>query len=152
MSSMDLNSIVYQGTALGNQTVAVPVQVISANGDVISSTVDTQGFEGLEFLFFTGALTDGTYTVELFDNSIDDFGTAVTVSPDFVLGDYLLSALTLSDTVNRIGYVGKSQYVWLVIHATGVTTGATVGAVCVQGFAHHNATPYPFGLTNCSSS
>lgn len=143
MASMDMHTEIYQGTASAVNGMALNVQAITTDTTVTGNAINTEGFESLEFLIFSGAHTDGTFTPALFESDTNSFGGATAVDLNYVLGDYADSSIDTAETVTRLGYVGKKQYVWLTLTSTVVTSGATLGAIAVLGYAHEEATAYP---------
>lgn len=111
---------------------------ITTNTNTDGAIIDTAGYESLEFYLLTAAITDGTYTLQIFhgnDSGLSD-ATQATVANEEVLGSVAVTSANANST-RRIGYVGKKRYVRLRIVSTGVTTGGTMGAVAVLGTPLH---------------
>lgn len=112
-----------------------PAAAIGSSTTTTSQIIDRLGYDSLEFLIISGALTDGTYTPSLFES--DDSGmsgeTEVTAAAS-LLGTAALAtfALTNDDVVKKIGYRGNKRYVRLKIVSTVVTTGGFLCAVAIK--------------------
>jgi hypothetical protein len=125
-SSFDLHSNISVASALDTVNIV-------ADGDSVGGILDTDGYLGLEFLFQSGVLTDGTYTPLIEESDDATFTTSNVVDADFLIGT--VANATFADTddnvVKRLGYAGKKRYVRLTVTAATVTTGGTLSAVAV---------------------
>lgn len=117
-----------------------PAAIITGNATKTGKTIDTVGFDSLEFAVASGALTDGTYTSKLFESDTINEGTgaltnATEVADKDRLGD--LPAFTAADdsAVKRVGYIGSKRYVRIDVVQAGATTGGFLAAVAIQGHA-----------------
>jgi len=127
MSSIDLHSQIFCANALSNATIATDTTTVGA-------IIDTAGYESLEFIIKSGTRTDGTFTPLIQDGDDSGLSDAAAVSDTFLVGTEAAAAITASNALGRIGYVGKKRYVRLSIVSTSVTTGCTsFGAVAVLG-------------------
>lgn len=105
-------------------------------------TIDTQGFESLEYMIFSGTMggsatitpnlqeSDDGATWSDVDDSADGFVLGTEANATFVAAD--------SDTIKRIGTVGKKQF--QRIQLTVATATSTVGVVGMLGHARHQPT------------
>lgn len=123
----------YDNASLLKFAKALNIQAITASSTVAGNSIDTKGFESLTFLYEVGARTDGTFTVLIQDS--DDDSTFADVVDNFLIGTE--SAINTSNTIKKIGYVGKKRYVKLSFVASAVTSGATVSATAILS---HSAT------------
>jgi hypothetical protein len=116
--------------------VAVNIQAIASNTTVTGNAIDLAGFQGCEFIFVTGTVTDGDYAVEI--TECDTTGGDYTAVADADLLGTEAATSTLDNTddnkYGKIGYIGSKQFVKATITSTNVTTGATVGMVALKGF------------------
>jgi hypothetical protein len=116
--------------------VAVNIQSISSNTTVTGNEINLAGYEGCEFIFVTGTVTDGDYTIEI--TECDTSGGVFTAVADADLLGTEANTSTVDNTddnkYGKIGYIGGKQYVKATITSTNVTTGATVGMVALKGF------------------
>lgn len=115
---------------------ALSHQTISTNTTTVGDIIDTLGFESIEFILLSAALTDGVYTVKLEDGDDSGLADAADVSSELVLGALPSFILTDDNAVKRVGCISKKRYVRLSIVSTGVTTGGALGAVAAQGHPH----------------
>ncbi len=105
---------------------------ITSDTTTVGNIIDTVGYESAAFLVFLGTLTDGVYTVKLEDGNDSGLSDAADIPAAQLLG--ALPALSVSDTVARVGATTKKRYVRLSIVSTATTSGsACVGCVVVLG-------------------
>lgn len=114
---------------------AINMTAISGNGTTTGVEIDrgASGELGESITFFTklGLFTDGTYTPVVYDGDVSGSLSAVTDAN--LIGTEAGAALTATNTVGKIGYVGAKRYLRIDIVASGVTTGATIDAIAVLG-------------------
>ena len=117
--------------------VALNIQAISTNTTTAGAIIDTLGYESVTFVLQSGTLTDGAYTPLIEDGDNSGLSDAAAVADDFLLGTEAGAAFALTDdnTTKRIGYVGKKRYVRVSVVSTSVSSGGTLGGVCVLGSA-----------------
>ncbi|MEA4805091.1 hypothetical protein [Acetobacterium wieringae] len=115
---------------------ALNIQAIASNTTTAGAIIDTKGFDSLTFVFQTGTITDGDYTLLIHEGDNSGLSDAAAVADADLLGTEALASFT-ADTddnkVSKIGYRGNKRYVRLSVVSTNVTTGGTVGAVAIQG-------------------
>lgn len=114
---------------------------ISSNTTTAGIIIDTQGYESLEFIVFSGARTDGSYLPLIEESDASDLSGSNAVDDEDLLGTEVAATIAAANTVKRIGYRGGKRYVRLSLVSTSVTTGATLGAVAVLGKAMVRPTP-----------
>lgn len=115
---------------------ALNIQAISTNATTAGAIIDTKGFDSLTFVFQTGTITDGDYTLLIHEGDNGALSDATAVADADLLGTEALASFaadTDDNKVSKIGYRGNKRYVRLSVVSTNVTTGGTVGAVAVQG-------------------
>ena len=110
-----------------------PAAIISANGTTTGQTIDTVGFGSLEFLFLAGAITDGTFTVTIYEGDASDMSDEAAVADSDLLGTEPVFASTDDNLVKRVGYKGSKRYVRAKVVQTGATTGGFLSCLVVQG-------------------
>jgi len=131
MASFDLKNDVKQLLALNPQTIATSTTVVG-------NEIDTFGFQSLIFLPSIGTRTDGTFTIVVQDSDVSGSGF-VDVVDDFLSGTEAAAAIITSNTIKKLGYVGKKRYVKCSMVSTTVTSGSTsVQIVAVLGNATHS--------------
>lgn len=114
---------------------------ITTNTTTAGIIIDTQGYESLEFVAFSGARTDGSYLPLIEESDDAAMSGANAVDDEDLLGTEVAATIAAANTVKRIGYRGGKRYVRLSFVSTGVTSGATLGAVAVLGKAMVRPTP-----------
>ena len=111
------------------QTVATDT---TTNGEII----DLAGYDSAAFLFQTGTVTDGDYTVLIQEGDESDLSDATAVADaDLTATEASISftADTDDDKVSKIGYTGVKRYVRFNIVSTNTSSGAVLGAQAVLG-------------------
>jgi hypothetical protein len=124
----DIHSNIKAAVALDQQTIN---SATTTDGNVI----DTLGFESIEYIVFTGAVTAaGTSVTPLLEESdVVTFGGEETVVPaDNIIGSIIIDDDTDDDRVFRIGSIGKKRFQRLALVSVGATNGI-FSAVAVQG-------------------
>lgn len=126
MASFDMHSDVYGAIARNFATIATDTTTAG-------TIIDTQGYEGVEFFFISGARTDGTYTPLIEESDASNLSGSNAVADEDLVGTEAAAAISAANAVKRIGYVGHKRYVRLSVVSTGTTSGATVGSIAVLG-------------------
>lgn len=117
--------------------IARNVAAITSNTTSAGNIIDTRGFDALQFVLFTGARTDGTYTPLIEESDASDMSGSNPVADENLIGTGIstgqeaAAAISTANAETRIGYVGSRRYVRLSVVSTGVTSGATVGALAI---------------------
>lgn len=106
------------------QSVAPAEHAASVNG----TGVDLQDSHGVMVHIHPGTITDGTHTPKL-QESADNSSFSDVAAADLV-GSF---AAIESDTLQRIGYIGSSRYVRVVVTVSGAQNGGAYGASIVLG-------------------
>lgn len=125
----DLHNNVKAVQALNHQT-------INTNTTTAGVIIDTQGFESIEWVIQSAAITDGTYVAKIEDGDDSGLSDAADVATELVLGTLPSFGAADDNVVKRVGCIAKKRYVRLSLVSTGVTTGGALGAVAVQGHPH----------------
>lgn len=131
MASRDLHNNIEPKVALNSAAITTNT---TTNGVI----VDTAGFESVEFVILSAALTDGTYTPSITEGDASDLsGGSATATADLI-GTVAGATFAATDdnTVKRIGYKGSKRYVRLNLTSAGTTSGGTLGAIAVLGHPH----------------
>lgn len=123
-----------------------PVTQTNSDTAFTSATIDTAGYESLEFVIMLGTMTDTDVTAAVVMNESDDSGMSGSnaVADAHLLGTEAAAAFQFGDDngVRKIGYVGSKRYVNLVITPTGNNSGALpIAVLAIQGHARHQPTP-----------
>jgi len=119
--------------------IGLNIQAITTNTTTTGSAVDTADFNGgVNIVFQAGTLTDGTYTplITECDTSggsytavADEYLVAQDPSNTSAIAPEAQAALTVSNTVSKIGYIGYKRYIKVALVSTSVTSGGTLAAV-----------------------
>ena len=116
--------------------VALNYSNITTSTTTAGNVIDTKGYGAVEFLVYSGTITDGTYTPLIEEGDAANLSDAAAVADANLLGTEAGAALTGSNdnAVKRVGYrVGNYRYVRLSIVSTSVTSGGNVGALVILG-------------------
>lgn len=130
-----------------NPRVAIaPAAAYTTNSAIVSAIIDRSGFESLEFVIETGAITAGaSFAVSISDGNQSNLSDGAVVVAPFLLGTFALAGFTAAANANsclKIGYAGVNRYVQLTITPTG-NTSAFIAATAVLGGPHSAPTANP---------
>lgn len=114
---------------LSGMDIAAISSDTTTNGEII----DTQDFNALTFVMMVGTRTDGTYTLKVQEGDESDLSDAADADASDLVGTLSDTAVSASNGLSKVGYVGNKRYVRASVVSTSVTTGATVGVVAVLG-------------------
>lgn len=123
------------------KTVISPL-AIGANATKSGLVIDRQGYGGVEFLAYYGAVTTTGTVVTLVVKEGDVTGTLTSVADSDLLGTEALASLGAGarvagvgkEVTKRIGYRGNKRYVTVDAVQTGTTS---VGVVAVAAVLHN---------------
>lgn len=103
------------------------------NGTSNGTGVDMASYEGVEFVFAVGVVTDGTHTPKIQESDDNSVFT------DVAAADQIGTLAVLASNVHQTcGYIGTKRYVRPVITTASATTGAIAGAGVIRGIGRHN--------------
>lgn len=122
--------------------VALDQSNITSDTTTAGNIIDRAGDESLEFVPFTGTITDGDYTVLVEHGDDSGLSDAAAVPDTQLLGTEAGASFTADtddDSVSKIGYVGDKRYVRVSIVSTNTTTGGNIGVVALLGHPRHTA-------------
>jgi hypothetical protein len=110
---------------------------ILTDGTSTSATIDTAGYDSLEWLIVSGALTDGTFTATMYHGDASNMSDeAAVTSTDHILGTVssFVGATSADDSATkRFGYRGPKRYVRIKVVRASCSTGGYLCAVAIQG-------------------
>jgi hypothetical protein len=118
MSSIDLKNNITISNALN-------IATISTNTTTVGNEIDTVAYQAATVNFKLGTRNDGNYLPVITECDTSG-GTFTAVDSSFLIGTP--TALTASNTSQRIGYVGKKRFIKASIISTSVTLGSIVTA------------------------
>ena len=131
----DLHNNIENRSALNNSN-------ITSNTTTNGNTIDTLGYESIEFLIQSGTITDGSYAFQVFEGDASNMSDEVQVAAGNILGT--IPTLTGSDdnVVKRFGVkMGSKRYMRLKVVSTSVTTGGNMEAQALLGTPLQAPTP-----------
>lgn len=110
-----------------------PAAILAANGTTTGQTIDVVEFGSLEFLLVAGAITDGTFTITIYEGDASNMSDEAAVADADLLGTEPVLTSADANTVKKVGYKGNKRYVRVKVVQTGATTGGFLCCVAVQG-------------------
>lgn len=127
-----------------------PVNAVATT--VVSSILDTAGFEGIEIEAIIGDLTGvdaANHLTPILQESDTLAGAAfATVAATEVIGAFTrIDAIAKDSTIQRVGYIGKKRYIRVnfVYVGIGITAGI-IGCVGIMGLPESAPTVAPAPL------
>jgi hypothetical protein len=119
-----------------------PVVITAGDATLTSEIIDRANFGSLEYVFISGAITDGTFTITIYESDDSGMSGEVAVADADLIGTEMafVGATAADDnTTKKVGYKGSKRYTRAKIVQTGATTGGYIAAVAIQG--HPRVTP-----------
>ncbi len=111
------------------QSLAPAARTASANG----TGVDLAGFDAAVVVVETGAITDGTHTIQVEEST--DNSTFTAVADADLQGTEPAIGAADDNKVYEIGYMGTKRYVRVAVTVAGATTGGVYAAHVARGRA-----------------
>lgn len=121
---------VYTNTTVRASLVPV-ARTATANGTGVDRRVANNMHRSAMVVISTGAITDGTHTIEVQDS--DDNATFAAVADQFLQGSEPAIGSTDDNTLFFVGYIGPRRYLRVVSTVAGATGGGIYAAVVVLG-------------------
>lgn len=120
--------------------LATPTIVVATDDTpIVSSIVDTAGFDALMFAIGTGTLADAaaTFTVLVEESDASNMSGANAVADGDLVGTEAAASFTQADDgiTRKIGYTGSKRYVRLTITPSGNATSAPICIMPILGHA-----------------
>lgn len=110
-----------------------PAAIRTGNAVTTGATIDTSGFESVEFAVQSGAITDGQFAISVEDGDQANMSDAAAVAAADLIGAAPTLLATDDSVVKKVGYRGNKRYVRIKATQTGATTGGFVAAVAILG-------------------
>lgn len=125
-----------------------PVAARTDNTAIVSSIIDTRGYDSLTFGILVGTNTDtnATFAVTMDHGDAANLSDAAAVPSADLVGTLALAGYDFSDDAEsrKIGYVGVKRYVRLTITPSGNDAGNIfVAATAILGRPAISPTPNP---------
>jgi hypothetical protein len=117
---------------LGSRGIS-PAAALTANGTTTGQTIDVREYGSVEFFFQSGVITDGTFTVTVYEGDASDMSDEAAVADADLLGTEPVFAATDDNMVKRVGYIGGKRYVRAKVVQAGATSGGFISSIVVQG-------------------
>jgi hypothetical protein len=116
-----------------------PAAIVNGNAVTTGATIDTQGFESLEFVIQSGTITDGTLTPAVYEGDASNMSDEASVATADLIGTIAGATYAITDdnVTKKIGYRGSKRYVRIKITQAGASTGGYFCALAVQGGARN---------------
>lgn len=121
------------------RNVVVPIDPGTGNTPLVSSIIDTQGYDSLGLVVQIGVIADAdvTFTFLLEDGNNSALSDNTTVAAAFINGTLPTGVQFDSDsTVYKFGYVGNKRYVRLTITPAANTGSWPISAIAILGRPH----------------
>jgi hypothetical protein len=119
---------------------AISPKAVSDNTALVSSIIDRQGFDALEFAMAIGSVADAdaTFAVLVEEGDESDLSDAAAVADNNLLGTESEAGFRYDDDdgVRKIGYKGDKRYVRLTITPSGNASAAYIAALAILGSPH----------------
>lgn len=123
-----------------------PINLVSPRSYTATVTpatgVDLFGYEGCTFIFSTGTITDGTWTVTFQESVTSNFAVPIPITDGDetkLVGDtpgpFTNVGMGFDDKIYKVGYIGTERYVRCIITETVMGT-AEFGVSVVLGYPH----------------
>jgi hypothetical protein len=104
-----------------------PIAARTDNTAIVSSIIDTRGYDSLTWLILTGTNTDtnATFAVTMDHGDAANLSDAAAVTATDLVGTYALAGYDFADDAEtrKIGYSGSRRYVRLTITPSGNDAG-----------------------------
>lgn len=113
-----------------------PAAALTANGTTTGQTIDTAEYGSVEFAFLSGVITDGTFTITIYEGDASNMSDEAAVADADLLGTEPVFADTDDNVVKRVGYKGGKRYVRAKVVQAGATSGGFITCIVVQGHPH----------------
>lgn len=110
-----------------------PAAITTGNATLTGQTIDVREYGSLEFCFQAGAITDGTFTVTMYEGDSSDMSDESAVDDADLLGTEPTFTSSDANATKRVGYKGNKRYVRVKAVQSGATTGGFLACVVVQG-------------------
>lgn len=121
------------------RTMIAPIDPGTGNTALVSSIIDTQGYDGAELVVQLGVIADAdvTFTFLLEDGDNSALSDNATVAAAGILGTLPTGVQFDSDnSIRKFGYIGNKRYFRLTITPAANTGAWPVSAMAIMGRPH----------------
>ncbi|WP_242149596.1 hypothetical protein [Sphingomonas sp. BAUL-RG-20F-R05-02] len=127
--------------------VAIAPTVITDNTALVGNIIDTNGYEGVAFLFNLGVLaaTSATFAVTAEHGDAADLSDAVAVPNSNLPGTLALASFDQSakNKTRKLGYTGAKRYVRIRVTPAGNNAAAPISAMALLAYPRFRPTANP---------
>ena len=118
--------------------IAVDIQASTTDTTTVGNIINVGESEvGVNFTFFSGVYTDGTYDILIEHGDDSGLSDAAAVPDEQLLGQDPTSStapeaqaqIGAADEIKKIGYVGAKKFARASIVSTSTSSGATLGSI-----------------------
>lgn len=102
------------------------------NATVTGGDVDTKNFGSATAVIDSGTITDGTHTPTLEESDVGGGSGYTTVVAADLQGSFVD---VVTDSIQKVGYIGNKQFIRVVITVAGATTGGVYSANITKSHA-----------------
>ncbi|MCV9965724.1 hypothetical protein OIU34_28030 [Pararhizobium sp. BT-229] len=125
-----------------------PIAARTDNTAIVSSIIDTLGYNAAEFVLVTGTNTDAnaTFAVTVDEGDNSALSDAAAVATSQLVGTLALASFTFADDVEcrKIGYIGTKRYVRVTVTPSGNDSGNIfISGIAVLGHPATGPTANP---------
>jgi hypothetical protein len=115
-------------------TAALDTVTFTTSGSTVAvgNLVDLAGYNAVELVFLSGALTTGNFAVSLDEGDNATLGDATPVDMTALLGTLPTFSASEDNTAKRVGYCGSKRFVRPTVTSSAGAAG-TVSAVAILG-------------------
>lgn len=120
-----------------------PAAAITGNGTTTGATIDKKDYDSVEFVLMSGTITDGTFTLTIYEGDASNMSDEAAVADADLIGTEAAASFAATDdsVVKRIGYKGAKRYVRAKLVQAGATSGGFISVVALLG--HPKVMPVP---------
>ena len=127
-------------TTLLKQEIALNIQTIATDTVTTGDAIDLASFGGgVNIIFSTGTLTDGTYTPLITESATIGGAYGVVAAEDLVKQDPsstleadAQAVLIASNSSSKVGYVGSKRFIKAALVSANTTSGSLVNALVIK--------------------
>ncbi len=118
-------------TPRASLTIAARSANTTVNGSGVDRNIGGDMHRSAMVVVHTGAITDGTHTIEIQDS--DDNASFTAVADQYLQGTEPAIGASDDNSLFVIGYIGSRRYLRVSVTTAGATSGGTYGAVVLLG-------------------
>ncbi len=113
--------------------VALVAQEIVTDTTVVGPIIDSANFESADICVLSGEITDGDYTVAVFDGDDPGLSDEAPVNADFLINALPVYAASEDNIPKHFGLVTKKRFFRIKTTSLNVTSGGFFSATATMG-------------------